>query len=113
MPIGDATTIVYVGPIFTATFAYLFLGERIDWSFYPIVALDAMGLLLITQPTFLFPKSAAAASSDKDDASYYVGALSSFTSAVVAGLLPICTRKSKACFWTAVKGSLTSATSSG
>lgn len=99
MPIGDATTIVYIGPIFTATFAYLFLGESIDWSFYPIAALDAVGLLLITQPTFIFGGEGSGA---KDDGSYYIGALSSFVSAVVAGLLPICTRKSKACFWTAV-----------
>ena len=95
MPIGDATTIVYVGPVFTATFAYLFLGERIDWSFYIVVVLDAAGLLLITQPTFLFPAAAGAAAA-ADDNSYYIGALSSFISAVVAGLLPICTRKSKA-----------------
>ena len=100
MPIGDATTIVYIGPIFTATFAYLFLGESIDWTFYPIAALDAAGLLLITQPTFIFGSGGAAGA--KDDGSYYIGALSSFVSAVVAGLLPICTRKSKACFWTAV-----------
>ena len=100
MPIGDATTIVYVGPIFTATFAYLFLGEHIDWSFYPIVVLDGMGLLLITQPTFVFGGSAA--TSGRDEGAYYLGALSAFISAIVAGLLPVCTRKSKACFWTAV-----------
>ena len=57
MPIGDATTIVYVAPVFTATFAYLFLGERVDWSFYGVVVLDAIGLVFITQPTFLFPIS--------------------------------------------------------
>jgi len=106
MPIGDATTIVYVGPIFTATFAYLFLGERIDWTFYPIVLLDGAGLLLITQPSFLFGAPAAAAGGADGSAGqfdrYMLGALSAFTSAVVAGLLPICTRKSKACFWTAV-----------
>lgn len=103
MPIGDATTIVYVGPIFTATFAYIFLGERIDWTFYPIVALDAAGLLLITQPTFLFGGSSSSSSSNSSDSSsYFLGALSALTSAIVAGLLPVCTRKSKACFWTAV-----------
>ena len=114
MPIGDATTIVYIGPVFTALFAYLILGEQIDCSFYGVVVLDAVGLVLITQPTFLFPSSDGSGTSDssgsssadhtsgKADGSYYVGALSSLMSAVVAGLLSICTRKSKACFWTAV-----------
>lgn len=100
MPIGDATTIVYVGPIFTATFAFLFLGERIDWTFYPIVVLDGAGLLCITQPTFLF--GGASGDGGGSSSKYFLGALSAFLSAVVAGLLPVCTRKSKACFWTAV-----------
>lgn len=102
MPIGDATTIVYVGPIFTATFAYLFLGERIDWTFYPIVLLDGAGLLCITQPTFIFGGTGAAGDAADASSGYFLGALSAFLSAVVAGLLPVCTRKSKACFWTAV-----------
>ena len=100
MPIGDATTIVYCGPIFTAVFARIFLGERIDWTFYPIVVLDACGLVLITRPAFLFhdgPTAATAASS-----SYMLGAASALFSAIVAGLLPVCTRISKRCFWTAV-----------
>lgn len=95
MPMGDATTIVYVGPVFTATFAFLFLGETVDWSFYPIVALDAVGLLLITQPSFAFGGPA-------NDESYFLGALSALASAVVAGLLPVCVRKSRMCLWTAV-----------
>ena len=97
--------------MFTATFAYLFLGERVDWTFYGVVVLDAVGLVFITQPTFLFPSSGSSGSShsssggSKGDGSYYIGALSAFIAAVVAGLLPICTRKSKACFWTAVNHS--------
>ena len=107
MPIGDATTIVYTGPIWTATFARLLLGERIDWSFYPIVALDAIGLLFITQPSFLFgraPSAAIAADDGSTDGStdYMLGAASALVSAVIAGLLPVCTRKSKECLWTAV-----------
>ena len=101
MPIGDATTIVYTAPIWTATFARVLLGERIDWSFYPIVALDAVGLVLITQPSYLGFHNQPSGPS-QEGAMYMVGALSSLTSAVIAGLLPICTRKSKACVWTAV-----------
>ena len=117
MPIGDATTIVYTGPVWTATFAFFLLGERIDWTFYPIAMLDACGLVLITQPSFIFGSSAQpeAAGSDNNtaagvasdaaanaEASYLIGALSALFSALIAGLLPVCTRKSKECFWTAV-----------
>jgi len=28
MPLGDATTVVYIAPVFTALFARLFLAER-------------------------------------------------------------------------------------
>lgn len=119
MPIGDATTIVYCGPIFTATFARIFLKEKIDWSFYPIIVLDFIGLVLVTRPgfagcqphalckptltsphlkssrSFLF---GAGASSETQDNSYLMGAASSVLAAVIAGLLPVCTRISKECF---------------
>ena len=98
MPIGDATTIVYTGPIFTATFARIFLGERIHWSFGPVMLLDLIGLVLITQPSFFFPRPSGAS----QDMSYLLGACSSLTSAIIAGLLPVTTRVSKSCFWTAV-----------
>ena len=100
MPLGDATAIVYCGPVFTATFAYLFLGEQIDWTFYPIVVLDAIGLVLITRPIFLF--SASGSSQHSGGGRYMLGAASALASAVVAGLLPVCTRISKDCCWTAV-----------
>ena len=90
-----------LGPVWTATFARLLLNEQIDWSFYPIVALDACGLILITQPSFLFASNTSSAPAS-DDGSYLLGALASLLSAVIAGLLPVCTRKSKECFWTAV-----------
>lgn len=104
MPIGDATTIVYCGPIFTATFARIFLGERIDWTFYPIIVLDACGIVLITRPAFLFPSSdgSSSAGSPTSSPGYMLGVASALFSAVVAGLLPVCTRISKDCFWTAV-----------
>jgi drug/metabolite transporter (DMT)-like permease len=111
MPIGDATTIVYTGPIWTALFARICLKEEIDVSFYPIVLLDAVGLVLITQPSFLFSSTTSTppplSSKPDDDSdpcgrSYLLGACSALLSAVIAGLLPVCTRLSKRCFWTAV-----------
>lgn len=97
MPIGDATSIVYTGQIFTALFAFMFLGESIHWSLVIVIAMDLVGLVLITQPSFVFPASGAAAG-----ASYWVGAISALMAAVVSGLLPVTTRLCKECFWTAV-----------
>jgi len=102
MPIGDATTVVYCGPIFTAIFSRVFLGERIEWSFYPTVALDAAGLLLIARPAFLFSSGGTAAAGPTSSAAYSVGMGCALFSAIVAGLLPVCTRISKSCSWTAV-----------
>jgi len=103
MPIGDATTIVYTGPVWTALFSRMFLKEGIDWHvFLPIVALDACGVLLITQPSFLFPSAAHGGAHGVDESSYMLGTLSALFAAVVGGLFPVCTRKSKECFWTAV-----------
>ena len=68
----------------------------------PIVVLDACGLVLITQPAFLFGGDGGS-SSATSDASYLIGAASALGGAVIAGLLPVCTRISKECFWTAVR----------
>ena len=100
VPIGDATTIVYCGPVFTAIFARVFLGERIDRSFYPVVALDAAGVVLITQPSFLFGRIAGAPA--EESMAYMLGACGALAAAVCGGLLPVLTRHSKAASWTAV-----------
>lgn len=100
VPIGDATTIVYCGPVFTAIFARVFLGERIDRSFYPVVALDAAGVVLITQPSFLFGRIAGAPA--EESVAYMLGACGALAAAVCGGLLPVLTRHSKAASWTAV-----------
>jgi len=99
MPIGDATAIVYTGPVFANLFAKMFLNEKIHWTFYPIMALDIAGLVLITQPSFVFPANADAANTG---ARYWFGATFALVSAVFTGALPVTTRLSKECFWTAV-----------
>lgn len=112
MPIGDATTIVYTAPIWTATFAFFLLGERIDWTFYPILLLDVSGVILITQPSFIFGNvvhavpegttSNATAGGRTTEDSYLLGTLCALSSAFIAGLLPVCTRKSKEAYWISV-----------
>mmetsp|Transcript_43515 Transcript_43515/g.141592 ORF Transcript_43515/g.141592 Transcript_43515/m.141592 type:complete len:401 (-) Transcript_43515:144-1346(-) len=120
MPLGDATTIVYIAPVFTALFARLFLAERMHASFALVVLIDAAGLLLLTRPSFLPcpPRICAAASDAAATASapsaatatataaaateYAYGAGAALVAAVVAGLLPVCTNKSGGAPWTAV-----------
>jgi drug/metabolite transporter (DMT)-like permease len=114
MPIGDATTIVYTAPIWTATFAFYLLGERIDWTFYPILLLDVCGVVLITQPSFIFgdvarlvPDGAGSNGTSTSggrtsEDSYLLGTLCALSSAFIAGLLPVCTRKSKEAVWIVV-----------
>ena len=98
MPLGDATTIVYVCPVFTAAFAWRFLGESVGAIFAVVFALDAAGVLLITQPSF----ASVATLTGHASTSYAVGVAASLASAVLAGAMPVCTRRSKAASWTAV-----------
>merc|ERR1712003_381553 len=75
MPIGDATSIVYTSPVWTAVFAALFLGEHIDWVFLPIIMLDAVGICLLTQPAFIMPAGVDARVSHGEG--YYLGVAAS------------------------------------
>ncbi len=59
LPLGDAVTIQYTAPVWTAITAAVLLGERIR----PVVALSALaslaGVALVAQPSVLFGASAA------------------------------------------------------
>ena len=82
-----------------------FLKESIAAAFYPIVLLDAVGLVCITQPRFLFEVVAVElldSDGPSDGDGYALGAGCALLSAAVSGLLPVCTRLSRRCFWTAV-----------
>jgi len=96
MPVGDATTIVYCSPLFTALFGWLLLGEQVSLSVFGCLALSMVGVSLITQPGFLF-----GGGSDKSD-EYNRGMLYAFSSALLGGLLPVLVRKSKECHWATV-----------
>lgn len=98
LPVGDATTLVSTGPIFTAFFGWLILGERVDAAFLPVLALNLTGLVLITRPTFLFGGHAG-----DQGGSYARGAATALCAAVVGGALPVCTRRARS-GWILVNG---------
>ena len=59
MNLGDATTLFFTSPVFTAIFSWLFVGERIS----PLSALasvvSVVGVVLVARPAFLFDPSQA------------------------------------------------------
>lgn len=54
MPLGDATTIHYTAPIWTALTAAFFLRERIGKWVLGGTAVSLLGVVMIAQPQFLF-----------------------------------------------------------
>ncbi|HLA63840.1 MAG TPA: DMT family transporter [Rhodothermales bacterium] len=54
LPLGDATTIHYTAPIWTALTASLLLGERVGPRVAGSIALSLAGVLLVARPSFLF-----------------------------------------------------------
>eukprot|EP00667_Euglena_gracilis_P009997 EG_transcript_10167 len=54
LPFGNCTALVYVGPLFTVIPAYIFLKEDIAPQFLLIAPMTLIGLLMITQPSFIF-----------------------------------------------------------
>jgi drug/metabolite transporter (DMT)-like permease len=60
MPLGDATTLHYTAPIWTAILAAVFLGERLRPVVFAGTALCLVGVGLVAQPSFLFGSGAEA-----------------------------------------------------
>mmetsp|Transcript_6806 Transcript_6806/g.7278 ORF Transcript_6806/g.7278 Transcript_6806/m.7278 type:complete len:410 (+) Transcript_6806:177-1406(+) len=101
LPLGDATTVVYCSPLFTALFSWLLLGEPIPPSVIVCMALSMVGVILVTQPTFLFGNGME--EQTEDMVQYDRGMLYAFLSAALGGLLPVLVRKSKECHWATVE----------
>merc|ERR1712216_516585 len=98
MPVGEATALVYCGPLFTALFGWILLGERPQRSFYGCLVLNLGGVLLVTQPSFIF-----GGSKGEHSTSYIQGCLFALCGAIVAGLSPSCVRLSVECHWSLVE----------
>ncbi|KAK8801966.1 hypothetical protein WA158_006361 [Blastocystis sp. Blastoise] len=54
MPIGDANTLVFTSPVFTALFAICLVGEKWHWIDALCTLLTFVGVLCVTKPTFIF-----------------------------------------------------------
>ena len=54
LPLGDATAIQYTNPVWTAVIASVFLGEGIHRRDLLGACLGVVGVVLVSQPTFLF-----------------------------------------------------------
>jgi len=94
MPVGDATALVYMCPFFTTLFSLIILRERVGWMFIPIGVLAVIGIVLLCKPSFIFGTTTSGPES--------LGILCGLSSAIIGGLLPVCTRKSKGVHWVAI-----------
>lgn len=105
MPLGDATALVYCGPLFTGIFSNLLLAEPLTRLFFVCAALDILGVCLIVQPTQLLCvlRHAGTGCGGPSTSMYYAGALLALCSAAMAGVLPVTVRKSKDVHWTTVE----------
>jgi len=56
IPLGDALTIIYTGPIFTMLFSFLFLRIRQGLWKISCACCLMVGVILVVRPPFLFPK---------------------------------------------------------
>ena len=90
-PFGNTTALVYVGPLFTVIPAYFFLGETISSVFVLIAPMSLSGLVLITQPSFIF--------GDGSEGLSTVGLTLSFIATCSPTLLPVITKCGKDSHW--------------
>ena len=102
MPIGDATSLVFLSPFVAAFFGWLLLGETVRSRILGCLLLSLAGIGLITQPTFLFG-GAAADEAPAGAADYRRGVLFACGAAVAGGLLPVLTRRSREAHWATVE----------
>ena len=54
MPVGDANTLVFTSPVFTALFAICLVGEKWHWLDIICTLLTFAGVLCVTKPSFIF-----------------------------------------------------------
>ena len=89
LPLGEAMAICMSGPIFTAILARIFLQQRFMlWKIFFGIGIFA-GLVLVIQPTFLFPELSVNARTENlvlHDDLYYIGAIIGCSCAVITGV---------------------------
>jgi len=59
LPLSEAIVINNTMPVFTGLFAVIFLGEKYDKTLAINTVMSLIGVILITKPSFLFPRNGA------------------------------------------------------
>lgn len=54
LPLAEVTVLQYLHPIFTTLLAAVFLRERVGWALLISIPLSLAGVILVTQPAWLF-----------------------------------------------------------
>ena len=92
--LADATTILFINPVWTAILAYFLLREK--WSKYDLLALalSVAGVVLVARPSFLFPTQQSVTSSS--DTGKVLAYVVSFAGSFGLALSYILVRKSNA-----------------
>jgi len=54
LPLGDAITLVYLGPVFGSMMARMVLRDPLPWTFLPCTLLAITGSAMVAKPSFLF-----------------------------------------------------------
>ncbi|KAI9488968.1 hypothetical protein BDB00DRAFT_941974 [Zychaea mexicana] len=90
MPLGDATVIVYLNPVFTAILAAIILHEPYHWFEGVSTILCLLGTTLVTQPGFLF---GAGSHTDGNNHEETIGAVTALVGAFVVAIEYIAVRK--------------------
>jgi len=86
--VGEATSVVYCSPVFTALFAFYLLPKRDQRFSRSVMCLGLAGVFVIASPTFVkFSKSS-------------LGQLLALVDAAVAGLMSVLVGLSRECHWT-------------
>eukprot|EP00873_Tetraselmis_striata_P034688 jgi/Tetstr1/454952/TSEL_041813.t1 len=88
MDLGDATTIFFTGPVFTALFAYAFLGEALTGILVLASLLSTTGVTLVVRPAILFRHTV-----DPISAQAVLGAACALGGAVLAAAAYVIVRK--------------------
>lgn len=93
IPLADATTIISAAPIFVSIFAPCILGEACGLFQVTTIAVTIGGVLLVSQPSFLFPHDTTSATATVQANQRLLGSFLSLISCITGAFCFISLRK--------------------
>lgn len=96
-PVGNCVALLCCGPVLSALWSRLLLGERLLHSFPLQVFLALAGALLVLDPQFLHPGPPKDAAPGHDDYSLVL------VSVVLISFVPVVTKETRSCSWIEVE----------